>query len=163
MNLTHEQREEMRAAIIDLAKRHGGTITPDQVVEAAQDDGSPLHAYFQWDDGAAAREYRRDQARELIRSVKVTITYETKKVNTVAFVRDPSKDSSEAGYVSVSRIKSDEDQARDVMIAEFKRAGAALQRARALAEFFGMSSRVDQFLSDLDVMRDHIAEHRASQ
>lgn len=163
MNLTHEQREAARAAVQEIAKANGGTITPAQVVEHAKDEDSPLHSYFEWDDEKASENYRKMQARALIRSVRVSISYETKKVNTVAFVRDPSKESSEAGYVSVSRIKSDEEQARDVMIAEFKRAGAALKRARGLAAYFDMEDRVSRFLSDLDVMRDSIAESRVQQ
>jgi hypothetical protein len=41
------------------------------VVDAARNRKSPLHPHFEWDDTAAAEAYRLDQARNLIRIVRV--------------------------------------------------------------------------------------------
>lgn len=46
-------------------------LTPEIVVDVARDEASPLHARFEWDDQIAGEKYRLDQARRLIRSVKV--------------------------------------------------------------------------------------------
>jgi hypothetical protein len=54
-----------------IRKERGGRLTPKAVVEAARDEASPLHLHFEWDDAAAAEAYRRDQAREIIRVVRV--------------------------------------------------------------------------------------------
>jgi hypothetical protein len=43
------------------------------VLAAAAEPESPLHPYFEWDDTAAAAEWRRVQASQLIRRVKVQI------------------------------------------------------------------------------------------
>lgn len=43
------------------------------VLADARDESSPLHAYFEWDDTAAAERYRLAQAQDLIRRVKVTV------------------------------------------------------------------------------------------
>jgi len=43
-----------------------GRIRPEDVVEEARETKSPLHKYFQWDDGLAAQEYRLWQSRQLI-------------------------------------------------------------------------------------------------
>jgi len=48
-----------------------GAITAPAVVEAARPDDAPLHPVFEWDDEAAADEYRLEQARRLIRAVQV--------------------------------------------------------------------------------------------
>jgi hypothetical protein len=48
-----------------------GSLTPGLVVDAARDEGSPLHARFEWDDSVAGEAWRRQQAHELIRSVRV--------------------------------------------------------------------------------------------
>lgn len=48
-----------------------GAITPTLVVKEAKKRTSPLHAGFEWDDRAAAVEYRLVQARSVIRSVVV--------------------------------------------------------------------------------------------
>lgn len=47
-------------------------LTPEMVVEAARPAEHPLHGRFEWDDAVAGEAYRRVQAADLIRSVKIT-------------------------------------------------------------------------------------------
>lgn len=54
-----------------IRKQNGGKLLPDIVVREAAEENSPLHDFFEWDDSAAASEYRQEQARMLIRSVVV--------------------------------------------------------------------------------------------
>lgn len=49
----------------------GDDLTPEQVVADAKRQSSPLHEFFQWSDTEAARQYRLDQARYLLRAIKV--------------------------------------------------------------------------------------------
>lgn len=60
-------------ALKEIAKRDGGLLRPQAVVDAARDEESPLHGAFEWDDGEAAQKYRLLQAQSLIRSFKVEI------------------------------------------------------------------------------------------
>jgi hypothetical protein len=46
-------------------------LTPALVVDVARDQSHPLHDRFEWDDKVAGEAYRLDQARRLIRSVRV--------------------------------------------------------------------------------------------
>ena len=46
-------------------------ILPDDVVRRAEDTNNPLHGFFTWDDNEAARLRRLDEARYLIRSVRI--------------------------------------------------------------------------------------------
>lgn len=48
-----------------------GQLTPAVVVDEARDEAHPLHSRFEWDDSVAGEQWRRSQAQELIRSVKV--------------------------------------------------------------------------------------------
>ncbi|WP_432793642.1 hypothetical protein [Rhodococcus ruber] len=48
-----------------------GELTPQIVVDEARVETHPLHSRFEWDDAVAGEAYRRVQAAELIRSVKV--------------------------------------------------------------------------------------------
>lgn len=48
-----------------------GRLTPALVVDEARDPDHPLHGRFEWDDDRAAEAWRREQAHDLIRSVKV--------------------------------------------------------------------------------------------
>lgn len=53
----------------DLADRHGGRLDADLVVEEARSPRCPIHSCFEWDNSRAAEEYRKVQARELLRAV----------------------------------------------------------------------------------------------
>jgi hypothetical protein len=57
-----------------LRKQFKGELTPKDVVEDARNPNSPLHSFFEWDDSAAAEQYRLKQARGLIRSVVAIYT-----------------------------------------------------------------------------------------
>lgn len=48
-----------------------GKLTPQIVLDVARDPGHPLHGRFEWRDDVAAERYRVEQARQLIRSVRV--------------------------------------------------------------------------------------------
>lgn len=51
----------------------GGRLTPENVVKEAKRRGSPLRDYFTWDDSEAARCWRIEQAKHLIRRVRVVV------------------------------------------------------------------------------------------
>ena len=74
MQATHNKRIPMeskynrvKAELDKLAV--DGKLTAQAVVDAAREESSPLHGYFEWDDNKAANEYRLLQARKLIRVV----------------------------------------------------------------------------------------------
>lgn len=58
-------------ALTVIAGLGGGEITPKAVVEAARSPDSALHNHFEWEDRVAAESYRLDQARRLIRVVRI--------------------------------------------------------------------------------------------
>lgn len=59
--------------IRELTVQHGGTLTAEIVVEDARATSSPLHDAFEWDNRQAAHEYRLEQARALIRCLRVVV------------------------------------------------------------------------------------------
>lgn len=135
--------EDIIAELTRLAKANAGRLTPDNVVDAAQDEASPLHQCFEWNDDAAAHMFRVEQARHLIRSVRVDVTTSRHTVRVPAFVHDPECERGEQGYVSIRQLSSDEDKSREVVIAEFSRAASALRRARSVAMALGIEDQID--------------------
>lgn len=135
--------EDIIAELTRLAKANDGRLTPDNVVDAAQDEASPLHQCFEWDNDAAAHMFRVEQARHLIRSVRVDVTTSHHTVRVPAFVHDPECERGEQGYVSIRQLASDEDKSREVVIAEFSRAASALRRARSVAMALGIEDQID--------------------
>jgi hypothetical protein len=160
----------------DLAAENGGRLTASQTVDAARDPSSPIHDEFIWDDSVAAAKYRLIRARALIRSIKVTTTFNRGEVRTISvtqvsqeevakarlkntvsvFVRDPDKPYNQQGYTSVHNLVNEEDSARAVMRAEISRVMSCLQRAQAFADFFDMASEVQEIASRAKALADRI-------
>lgn len=65
----HPDANIVGAHIELLREKLKGELTPEDILEDARNDNSPLHSFFEWDDSAAAEQYRLQQARGLIRSV----------------------------------------------------------------------------------------------
>lgn len=75
-----------------LRKHHKGELTPADVVEDAKNPNSPLHPFFEWSDTKAAREYRLQQARGLIRSIVaiyVSPNEPARRINAFVHIPEP--------------------------------------------------------------------------
>lgn len=60
---------DLRTELMAVREQYG-SLTAENVVDAARHVNSPLHTHFEWDDGEAAHRYRLQQARQLIRVVR---------------------------------------------------------------------------------------------
>jgi hypothetical protein len=70
-----------------LRQQAKGELTPKDVVDDARNHNSPLHSFFEWNDGDAAEQWRLQQARGLIRSVVAIYVDDTQPaVRTRAYV-----------------------------------------------------------------------------
>jgi hypothetical protein len=121
-----DQRAELRAA---------------DVLDEARPDDSPLHAYFEWDDGAAAESFRLFQAAALIRSVKLRVTSTDQRGRIVDYVVrawQPARyadDGAVGGYLPVETVRED-PKVRDSLIRQMRREAEAFRlRYAHLAEF----------------------------
>lgn len=56
---------------LDKIRRTYGELQAEHVVSEARRPGSMLHEAFEWDDSVAAEEYRKEQARYLIQSIRI--------------------------------------------------------------------------------------------
>lgn len=61
------------------AKNKNHILKPEDVLEHAEYEDSPLHKYFCWDDTKAAKEYRLWQARQLVATVRIEYDGEIEK------------------------------------------------------------------------------------
>lgn len=159
-----ERKAVATKEVIALAERHGGTITPEIILAEAKKKRSPLHGFFCWDDTEAAEEYRRIQASQLIRRIKVTITGgDEKHIRVRAFVNvvEPAAEVEETEdidghglncrprgiYVTVEQACRVEDY-REQMIAQCKRDVESFRaKYSALSEANRIISAMENFTS----------------
>jgi hypothetical protein len=135
-------------AIKEIHKIAGrsGKLTPEMVIDAAADKNSPLHECFTWDNSEAAAKWRIEEARELIRSVRIEVQVEERTIRSVAYVHDPRNEQGDSGYVGVIRLKKVD--ACDVMLNELSAVCGYIQRAIEIAE-----SRADAMPKVADKLR----------
>ncbi len=115
-----------------LIERHEGQLTAAVLVDAAHHKTSKLHNCFEWDDTEAARQYRLEQARRLIRAV---IVYE-----------GSTEDKEEVHYRAFPNIETDEGNYYTTM--------ARVTRTPKLRKQLG-----DQILRDLEYLMEKHEAH----
>jgi hypothetical protein len=108
---------------LEQIERKQGKLTPQIVLKEASAQSHPLHAYFDWDDSAAAKKWRLQQAGHLVRCITVTIedvkTPEAcRAFVSVALPDDPDK--SNKVFLGIERVMRD-DQLRKQLLTRAKR------------------------------------------
>jgi len=147
-------RKLVEERLAGLTEKSGGRLTAADVLEDAKDQSSPLHDFFEWDDGKAAHEHRLEQAGHLIRTVRVEVTTEKRTISVVKYVRDPTEKS---GYVETLRLRDQKDLARDAIRAEITRVLAALERAQDIAEALGVEDEIQDIVTRVSDLRRRVA------
>lgn len=124
-----------------IREGNGGQLRPEGVVEASRNPESLLHACFEWDDSRAGEKYRREQAANLIRSIRVLIvrpdedTGETMKEPVRAFINVISENSDTRAYLPraiVANTPSLLNQAINDAISYLRNAENRLSEFRAM-------------------------------
>lgn len=103
----------------ELAEQHGGRLDADMVLSASRSSRSPIHECFEWDDSKAAEEYRRVQARELLRAIVIVQKDSGLEVrafeNVVVRASDQNNDVEGSYYVPIQDIIPDENLMKQVL------------------------------------------------
>lgn len=101
--LTKRNMDMIRKELEKLGSK--GILTPEQVIEKARNPKSALHSQFDWDDSTAAHSHRIQQARVLIKRVRVEIVRADQTViQAPVFVRAEGKGYALTQQVAVSTV-----------------------------------------------------------
>lgn len=157
------KQELIAARLAKITEDCGGNLTPAAVVEDARSKKSPLHDQFEWDDGEAAHKYRLEQARTLIRSVRVEVVTEQKTISVVRYLRNPEMPSKDQGYADVAAIRDSTELARDALRTEFARARALFDRAESLAVAFSMDAEIRELRARVIGMDERLRKEGAAE
>lgn len=128
----------LRDILQSIYDQHG-ELTPDLVVQEARAKDHPLHSRFDWDNKSAGDSWRKHQASELIRSVKVvyreaTENEEARSVRAFHAVRGPRGHA----YQPAEKVVEDPLMKR-MVLADMAREWQALKRRyERFAEFAEM-------------------------
>ena len=73
-NAKEADPQRIGEALAEIAAGAEGHLTPHATVDAARDPRHALHPHFEWNDEVAAEAYRLDQARSIIRMIRIEDT-----------------------------------------------------------------------------------------
>lgn len=140
----HPDANVVGAHIELLRKKFKGELTPKDVVDDARGHNSPLHSFFEWDEGAAAEAYRLGQARGLIRAVVAVYTSPDKAaVRTRAYVHIPEHGAEH--YREVGHAMSQAKTRALVLqraLSEFQQWRKRYQDLKELSELFAIADEI---------------------
>lgn len=96
-------------ALTDIRDANDGHLTPRAVVDASRPSDALLHHEFEWDDSVAAERHREEQARNIIRSIKIeTVENEPRMFHAVIV-------DGEREYATIDEIRIDDALSQQVV------------------------------------------------
>jgi len=75
---TNEKAQVYGTELEKLTKKNNGKLTPEDVVREAERNTSVMHSFFEWTDTKAARQWRLQQARNMINHIVEVVVIEGK-------------------------------------------------------------------------------------
>lgn len=142
---------KITAELKKIAAKHGGKLYPRDVVDEAREESSPLHKSFEWNDCAAAEQWRIEQARRLIQ-ISVTVLDGTKEPIR-AFVSLTTDRKDGGGYFPVEAVLSNKKQTEQML----KDAAAELKlftlKYNTIQELTEVNEAAKRFLSTTNKKR----------
>lgn len=139
-------------------ERRDGHVAPESVLKDARNPRSPLHREFTWDDKVAAHEHRLSEARKIIALYWTEVRTEKQIIEVPFYVRDPSAEHGEQGYVSSASIRGKPELALRVFLTELSRATAYLERARSMAEPLSVDLELENVIISVGHLKDSAAK-----
>lgn len=139
----NQDPEAVGRRIESLREKFKGELTPEDVLNDAQDENSPLHTFFEWDDSAAAHQHRLQQARGLIRAVvAVYVRNDRPAMRTRAYVHIPQGETSH--YREASHAMSVQATRDAVLRRALEELIGWQRRYKDLHEFADFCGEIDQ-------------------
>lgn len=120
-----------------------GMLTAKNLVDVSRPETAPLHDEFEWNDSVAAEKYREDQARYVIRSLRVVID-ETKPPERVYCNLEITKPE----YTSIEKALRFADTTEMLLRNCRRDAEAFLAKYRHISELAAAVVQLDKFLDE---------------
>lgn len=126
-----------------IRQQSGGMLRAEDVVAFAEDETTALHKHFEWDDTEAARQYRLDQARSVIRiHVQITANDATPVRAYVSLVEDRRNPG--GGYRLIDDVLADPVQRASMLATAFRDLDRFRAKYHRLSELSQVFTAMDQ-------------------
>jgi hypothetical protein len=146
--------------LLRIGREYGGLRAPD-VVNEARPDEAVLHPAFEWDDAVAGEAFRKHQARNLIRAVKIeTSDLKGRTFSVPAWTHVPATEEQESLYAPTIELVEQPDQFKlavdDLIrkITDLERSVTCLQRLAEARNAGSFSQHAPAITDALSKVRD---------
>lgn len=133
---------------LERIRKKRGELKTAEVVEEARPKDAPLHPVFEWRDDVAAEEYRKQQARQLIRGIKVVYDNSGKPSESRMYVNIRQEERQH--YVPAVEAMSDNDMREHVLSrlsATIMHYNSEMQNLRGLAK---VKAKMRELISEIE-------------
>jgi len=134
--MNENTKDAVQTAMQALYNRNNGEVTASLVLKAATNKRNALHCKFEWDDSKASHQYRLEQARRLIRIVKVVPADSDEPERLIHVPRIEGGETQEGVYKTASVIiqsKSEFQVALESALNRLRSAQSAVDELRSAA------------------------------
>lgn len=148
----HVKAQIVGERLAELSAENNNRLTPRMVVDDARPIDAALHKCFEWDDLKAAELFREDQARAVIRSVRVvtpTTAGETKAIRAYVNLAEQIGEDRQHAYISLATVLAD-DVLRAQMIVQARAELIAFKNR--YSEFAELAAVADDALEQIDML-----------
>lgn len=118
-------------------------LQPQIVVDESKPEEAPLHPVFEWDDELAANNYRVEQARNLVRAIRI-VDETGKQENPPVWVAVTIPETQERAYVETTKAWSQKDMRTEVLADAVKQLRGLQSRYRHLSELSEVFEAIDR-------------------
>lgn len=115
-----------------------GRLTAANVVDESRPEDAPLHNEFEWNDGIAAEKYREEQARYLIRNIRIVNEKEEPRRMYFNIVQ------AEKGYSSINTILQSPDKTQALLEKALKDLISWQNRYKEIKELSGVVQEIER-------------------
>ena len=122
-----------------------GHATPQIIVQEAEHEESPLHRCFEWDDSVAAKMYRVEQAKYILRAIVVTVEKEDRPPVRIRAFHNVVEDDVRC-YTTVKHARQTPELWRQVVEKAKAELKSWRQTYQHIKEFETIFEVVDQFV-----------------
>jgi predicted MarR family transcription regulator len=142
-----KRADVVKEELLRITAENGGVLKAADVVVAARPEASPLHNQFEWDDSAAAENYRLWQARQLI---SVTVEYlNTHDPNPVFVSLTVDRKIGGGGYRTLVSVLSDEAQREQLLADALSDAKQFREKYKVLKELARVFAAMEEVESEV--------------
>lgn len=147
------------APVLDRIIQKNGCLKPQFLVDEGRSPASPLHEFFTWDDSVAAELHRQEEARQIIRSIRVIRTdiplSEQPVIRKFMSVHASDEETRFDGtaYLGVDQIMESKDYQQQTLNFAMEELNGWKARYDGIQEFFGIYAEIESLNRSVKLRR----------